>query len=513
MEIRFGNFLLHRQLRQLHGPQGIVELGDRACDVLLALLEQPGEIVSKHRVMDAVWPGVAVEENTLQVHISALRKALGPSLIQTVHGRGYSYVGPTPEVVAFETALGGFGRFGTTKPGGVSIGRDRKTTSVAVFPFASPGDDRDQDLLADGLVEDLITELARFHHLTVIGHRITSHYPDRGARRDDAAHELGVDFVVDGSVRTGNGMIRVAVQLTDAETGAIVWGDRFTCALGEMFAVQDEIVSAVVARLAVSLDTAAEKQRGRDPTASGDAYLQFLRSRAHWRNGEPALALESALKAAEIDEEYGRAHAYVAFYYAYGRFGQWFDLPFAELEIGARSEIERAVALDPTDPFVLQRASMTYLMLGDPETALRYAEAAALKSALDSEILVIRGLALGCCGRKDEGAAMLHRALALEPRLSPGCYSALAEVLHMQQDYLGSQAALDMIPNPPFYFGLLKAANLARLGDTDGARRLVATFPKKFDCELFARSEAKLCARVEDAEHWLESFRLAGVRV
>lgn len=513
MNLQFGDFLLLREERRLRGPGGTVELGDRSCDVLCTLLEASGQVVTKQALMDAVWHGVVVEENTLQVHVSALRKALGPLHIQTVHGRGYKYIGPKPRLSVANAGHNGLGVTELSSLERAIRRKDSKKTSVAVLPFSTATDDRACLLLADGLVEDLITELARYRHLSVIGHRISSHYRESGNARDAIFREVGVDFLIDGSVREGPGAIRVAVQLVDAETGAVAWGDRFSRELGDVFAMQDEIVGAVVARLAFNLDEAAERQRRRDPTSSDSAYVHFLRARALWRNGAAAGALESALKAIEIDPDYGRAHAYVAYFHAFGRFGQWFDLDLSELDANATSAIGRALAVDPTDPFILQRASMTYLMLGDPAAALRYADAAAQQSALDSEILVIRGMSLACCGRKDEGAELLERAIALEPRLAPGCYSALAEVRHMQRDYGGSQAVLDVIPNPQPYIDLLKAANLARMGEIDAARAIVDAIPPDFDCELFSRSEAKMCAMADDAEHWIESFRCAGVRI
>jgi adenylate cyclase len=513
MDIRFGEYLLSRQERQLHGPEGTVELGDRSCDILVALLASAGMVVTKQDLMDAVWPGVVVEENTLQVHVSALRKALGTMHIQTVHGRGYKYVGPDPRS---EVASAGSARPTwrlQSSSTGIAPYPDRKTTSIAVLPFSTGSDDREQLLLAEGLVEDLIIELARYRHLTVIGHGLSSHYRESETALAKVSKDLGVDFVICGSVRAGADSIRVVVQLVDVETGAVAWGDRFRRETGDMFAIQDEIVGAVVARLAYNLDAAAEKQRQRDPTSSESAYVQFLQARSHWRNGAPKHALSCALKAIEMDPEYGRAHAYAGYFYSYGRFGQWFDLTLSEMDAKAYLEIERALAADPTDPFILQRVSMSYLMLGDPQSALRFVEAAAQESALDSDILVIRGLVLAFAGRKDDGAELLERAIALEPRLAPGCYSALAEVRHMQQDYSGSQAVLNMIPKPPVYVSLLKAANMARMGEARAARSLVETIPVDYDRALCARSEAKMCAFAADAEHWLESFRKAGVSV
>lgn len=507
MTIHFGEYRLLPLERELWGPSGEIELGDRSFDILQALLERANHVVSKNDLLDAVWPGVAVEENTLQVHVSALRKALEPSLIRTVHGRGYKYAGPAPSQSSLHEETRDAVRRAPAAPGG-----ERKTTSVAVLPFASDADQAHGEPLAEGVAEDLIIELARYRHLDVLGHRITTGY-DSTASPIDAGRELGVEFIVDGRIRRSGDAVRVTVRLTDTDSGAHVWGDRFDRKLGDIFAVQDEIVAAVVARLAFNLDEAAERQRSRDPTSSGGAYVEFLRARTHWRNGEPRRALECATKAIEIDPGYARAHAYVAYFLAFGLFGQWYDLAEQELIERSRREMELALAKDRFDPFILQRAAMTYLMLGEPHRAIRFAETAALESARDSEILVIHGLTLACCGDRETSVPMLERAVALEPRLSPGCYSALSEARHMMRDYAGSQTALEKVPDPPIYFRLLSAANLARLGRGEEAKAIVREIGATFDCELFSRREAKLCALPEDVEHWLESFRLAGVNV
>ena len=102
MDLTFGPYRLKRQERRIEGPDGAVDLSARAFDLLCVLLDHAGEVMTKDDMFAAVWPGVVVEENTLQVHVSALRKALDPSMIATVHGRGYKYAGPAPEPVALE---------------------------------------------------------------------------------------------------------------------------------------------------------------------------------------------------------------------------------------------------------------------------------------------------------------------------------------------------------------------------------------------------------------------------
>ena len=235
--------------------------------------------------------------------------------------------------------------------------------------------------------------------------------------------------------------------------------------------------------------------------------------RAVWREGDGPQALHSALKAIEIDPDYGRAHAYVGFFYGFNLFAQWINPDDDEIAHRARTAIERALAFDRGDPFILQRASMTYLLLGEPETALRYAEVAAAESARDSEMLTIHGMTLAYCGDHTNGRAMIEHAVTLERRLSPSIYLSLFEVRHMMQDYAGSLSVLQMMPDPPHYMRLYEAASLARLGRIDEARRLLELAPVGFDIARFAKSQARTCALAQDAEHWLESFRLAGVAV
>ena len=151
--------------------------------------------------------------------------------------------------------------------------------------------------------------------------------------------------------------------------------------------------------------------------------------------------------------------------------------------------------------------------MGQTENAIRCAEAAAIRSACDSEILIIKGLVLTYTGKPEEGVELLERALELEPRLAPGCTCALMEGRHLRGDYEGAVAALSHIVDPPYYLRFQEALNLARLGKQDEARNIVKAAPTGFDPGQFARSQARMCALQKDAEHWLESFRLAGVDV
>ncbi len=516
MDIQFGEYRLCESERRLDRPQGSVRLGDRACEILRVLLDRPNCVVSKNDLLDAVWPNLAVEENTLQVHVSTLRKAIGSEIIKTVHGRGYQYVGPPP--AASDTSA----TRQSTSVGSDSVGADSTahsllsvacSTHVLVMPFANLSDNKPPDLLAEGLWEDIVIELGRYRHLAVTPYRRTA----EGTVRDTSATELGktlaVDFVIEGTLRYIERAVRVNMRLIDAGTGTQVWGERFHFEIADVFSVQDAIVDAVISHLSFNLDDAARAKRLKDPTTSETAYTYFLKARSTWRAGDEVSAMRFAQKAVEVDPQYGRAHAYVAFFYSYSLFSQHLGLGSVETMALAENALDMALKADPNDPFTLQKLSMTLIMLGRPREGLRLSEAALRIGAQDGEIIVTYGHALIACGEYEKGQAFMDKAMSLMQRfvVPPGFYCGLGECRHICRDYVGSLSALEMMPDPPYDILLLKAANLARLGEVDAACRIVESPPQMFSRTRYARHMAKTCALPEDVEHFLTSFRLAGI--
>jgi TolB-like protein len=273
-DIGFGEYRLPRRDRQLHGPEGAIELSARSFDILLLLLERAGAVVGKSELLDAAWPGLILEENTLQVHVSALRKILGPSAIMTVHGLGYKYTGPNP-LDLDQIYPENHGHETVRAPSDVA---NMELTRIAVLPFKNLSGDAKSHSLADGLAEDIITELARYRHLPVTGHHISSQFGEPQRDLAEITKELGVDFIPDGSVCISGNAIHVVVELIDAETGTQALGDRFNSELIDIFAVQDEIVAAVIGHLAFNLTEAAGRKYERYPTSSS-LYLSLMEVR------------------------------------------------------------------------------------------------------------------------------------------------------------------------------------------------------------------------------------------
>ena len=195
MDLQFGHYRLKRRERQVLGPQGPVDLSARSFEILALLLARPDEVIGKAELFEAVWPGLVVEENTLQVHISALRKALDADMIMTVHGRGYKYAGPRPVAVPAGPAPG--------EPLGLTASETLMPSkpSIAVLAFQNMSGDVEQEYFADGVADDIITALSRTSGLFVIARNSSFTYKGRNVDVKQIGRELGVRYVLEGSIR------------------------------------------------------------------------------------------------------------------------------------------------------------------------------------------------------------------------------------------------------------------------------------------------------------------------
>src|ERR1043166_1431873 len=220
-KVRFGRFRLDLSQRQLARDGVSIPLGSRALDILCALAVAKGEVVSKDELMARVWPGLVVDENTIRVHVSALRKALeegtsGQSHLMTVPGRGYRLVGlqSQPSV-------------NRTDPTSPSSPAQSDRPSIAVLPFQNMSGDPEQDYFADGMVDEIITGLSRIKWLSVISRNSTLFYKDKPVAIKEVANKFGVRYVLEGGVRKSGNRVRVTVQLINAKTDAHLWAEQY----------------------------------------------------------------------------------------------------------------------------------------------------------------------------------------------------------------------------------------------------------------------------------------------
>jgi TolB-like protein len=332
MDATFGPYHLNRQDRQLIGPDGPVNVSARAFDLLCALLDHPGEVVSKDTLFAAVWPGVVVEENTLQVHISALRKVLPDGMIATVHGRGYRYAGPAPDMSG-----------AATQPG-----NQHKGPMIVVLPFANLGGDPDQQYFSDGITQDITDRLTRFRGLSVIA--VDANLGGQGfvpdIERIRAATDA--DFVISGNIRRSDSRIRISVRLTDASTRASVWAEQYDRPLADIFVVQDEVANTVAATISQKLEIELGIRTLRKPPSSlgtFDLLLRGVRLYLESTRDSNNKAIDCFERALAQDPDYFEALGFLGASTCL-RYEIDFDLEalWQGLEL-----IERHIKLDPTE--------------------------------------------------------------------------------------------------------------------------------------------------------------------
>ena len=389
----------------------------------------------------------------------------------------------------------------------------REFTTIVVMPFANLSGREDQSYFADGITEDIITELSKHRDLSVIARSTAFAYRDQPVSAVELGRKFGADVVVTGGIRRAEQQVRATVQLVDTCTGKEVFAERFDRRIEDIFAVQDEIVDAIIGRLFFNLQTVASTARSRNPTTSVSAYTSWLRAGNAWRNGDEAAARQHMHDAVAIDPSYAPALASLSLMYAYWRF----SAPERETDEGRKQlsiqYANKALTIGKNDPFVLTSVAACFLLAGAMKDALRHSEIAVAMSPRDINVLVARGMILSYAGRHDEGLTLVQRACSFEPLLPPTFVSSLGDCYYLSREFeLALEAYRSLIDAPPF-FRLNEAACLAQLGRGEEAKNAASELPGEFDAALYARITAEICNLKEDAALWVDGLRNAGVAI
>jgi len=324
-----------------------VQISNKAFQLLRLLVNHPNRLLTKDEILDAVWGELCVTEGLVKEYIHDLRLALGddpkqPVYIETVHGRGYRY-------------LGGIDK--GNDPAGAGTQREQGTQppSLAILPFDNLSGDATQEYFSDGITEDIITELSRFSELVVIARNSSFAYKDLPVEIRQVARELGVGYVMEGSVRRDGERLRITAQLIEADGGGHIWGEKYDRKLGDVFDLQDEITRHVVGSIAPQVEL-AELERSRKLSHTNlSAYELALKAQALTydavRMADPDMldqAMSLARAALELDDR--STHALwtrgmgCVFQHLYG----WGDDPGGALT-SAIETANRLIGIDPSN--------------------------------------------------------------------------------------------------------------------------------------------------------------------
>jgi adenylate cyclase len=393
--------------------------------------------------------------------------------------------------------------------------RSMDKLSIAVLPFLNLSKDAEQEYFADGITEDVITELSRFKGLIVIARNSAFRYKGQSPKIQDVGRELAVRWVVEGSVRKAGNRVRITAQLIETETGAHVWGERYDRILEDIFEIQDEVVRAIAGAIPGSVGRAAEEHARRKLPANLSAFDYFLRARCLYRQAGADFeeVLAHLNRAIEADPNYAMAHALLAKAYTYSIFHAGTD-PEASLARGAY-HAELALKLDNGDPEVHSMAAHNYLLSGNHDLADYHSKRAVELNPNDPESLVRRGMVLSYLGDQVEAMKMYEHALHLDPSARDN--ETMCDCLFMLRRYEDVLALIRSWVGVPPHLKLVQAAAHALLGQEGAANAAIDAFERSPGPKPIPKTmvEFQMCmlARQEDRDHWLGGCRKAGLDV
>ncbi len=523
MKFLFDNHALDTDRRELHRGSERIAVEPQVFDLLVYLVQNCDRVVSKDDLIASVWRGRIVSDSTLTSRINAARKAVGDSgedqkLIRTVVRKGLRFVGTVhakSNGAEPADAAGPLDEVREQSRAGLPL-PDRP--AIAVLPFINMGGDAEQEYFSDGISEDIITALSKLRWFFVIARNSSFIYKGKAVHLKQVADELGVRYVLEGSVRKGGDRVRITAQLNDVATGSHIWAERYDRELADVFAVQDEITEAIVAAIEPQLYAAENFRAQRKPPNSLDAWDLVMRALSHyWRVTRQDNMVAQALleKATAVDPNYGQALGVLATSHMFSAHMGWTDTAMVA-PIAERAALS-AILIDSEDPWAHLALGCVYLFARRFDDCLAEFELALRLNPNFSLAQGYHGLALCYCGRWEEGDVAARRALRLSPR-DP--FAAI---------YCGIAAYAQFVGGNYDEAIRLAREGIRQRGDFVGAHRVLTAAAgmagqgdlAKVALQELCRAQPNICLawierqmpmkREADRDHYLEGFRRAGL--
>jgi TolB-like protein len=524
VQFHFEDHTLDTDRRELRRGSEPIAVEPQVFDLLTYLVQNRNRVVSKTDLIASVWGDRTVSESTFTSRISAVRKTIGDSgdkqkLIRTIARKGFRFVG-----TVLTQASGAEPVHTTGAPSDEIHEQSRPALSlpdrpaIAVLPFTNMSGDPEQEYFSDGITEDIITALCKLRWFFVIARNSSFIYKGKTVHMMQVASELGVGYVVEGSVRKVGERVRITAQLNDVATGRHIWGEHYDRELADVFAVQDEITEAIVAAIEPQIYAAENFRAQRKPPDSMDAWDLVMRALSHyWRVTRQDNVVAQALleKATAIDPNYGQALGVLAASHTFSAHMGWADM--ATVAPIAERAAMVAIRADSEDPWAHYALGCTYLFARRFDDSLGEFELALQLNPNFSLAQGYYGLTLSYCGRWEEANAAACRALRLSPRdqFSAIYYGVAAyaqfigrnydeairlsrEALRQRGDFVGAHRVLTAAAAMTGQIDVAKAAlqELRRAQPNISLGWIAIQMPIKRDIDL---------------EHYLEAFRRAGL--
>jgi TolB-like protein/DNA-binding winged helix-turn-helix (wHTH) protein/Tfp pilus assembly protein PilF len=546
VQFQFSNHVLDAGLRELTRGGEAIAVEPQVFDLLIYLVENRDRVVSKDDLIETIWNGRIVSESTLTSRINAARTAVGDSgkdqaVIRTIARKGFRFVGNVQScngkapsdasgALASRPALSGAlaPQSATTaaelqqlelSPSAIPASLpplDRP--AIAVLPFVNISGEGEQEYFSEGISEDIITALSKLRWFYVVARNSSFSYKGKSVHLRQIGEELGVGYVIEGSVRKDGDQVRITAQLNDVVTGSHLWAERYDRNLADVFAVQDEITQAVVAAIEPQLYAAESFRSHRKTPDNMAAWDLVMRALQHyWRVTRQDNLVAQALleKAISVDPGYGQALSLLAACHTFAAHMGWVEMSKA-VPIAERAALA-AIRADSEDAWAHYALASVYLFNKRFEDSVAEYELALRLNPNFSPARGIYGVALSYRGRWQEGLAAAQQALRFSPR-DPfaAIYCGVAaycqylgrnyieavrlsrEGLRQRSDFVGAHRVL--------------TASLGMSGETEAAKAALEALRRVQPSISLAWLGSEMpFEREEDRAHYLEGFRRAGL--
>jgi adenylate cyclase len=559
--LKIGDWRFRVASHELERNSEIIRLEPRVADLLLYLATRAGEPVSRAALLETLWPGMVVSDEALTNAVNKLRRAFGddranPQVIETIPKAGYRLIAPVealaPEstppvleinpdvaterprsrwlmpavvlvlVVCLVALFTSYQRHTGTEPtGSVPTAQDVTGTgnvrpTIAVLPFDNLSTEPSEEYYADGISDDVITRLAKNHGLMVIARDSTFFYKGKSLDPKVIARSLGVAYVLRGSIRREDDMLKINVWLIDVDSGDHVWAEHYDSKADRVFEIQNDITNNITTALAANVRDQSETM---GETADPRAYDNLLLGRHHFYKFESAAENLKARayfeEAIRLDPEFATAHAMLAWTYAFAVMNGWTDDRLASLQQAERIAT-RAIEIQPELPLGYYVRGLSYREQHEYVKALVEAQKCIEYDPNDANGHVLLATLLYYAGRPEEGLTRIQEAMRINPHHPYNYHFHLGQAYFVLHRYQEAIEALNqgLSSNPASErMRVWLAASLAQSGDIEAAQweveQIMAANP---DFSLQRIAQAFPFKNPGDTEHFLSALKLAGLQ-